>query len=391
MNHSSSEKTVTKGVESHTHVHLAISFKPRTLVCAQASKQMIRHTSPTARKFSTFSNSCWQSTASIEFPPNFSKPFRSRMWGRIFFLLTFLLFMWSPSAFFLSRSRVSCFNHKSATSLKRSSFELMATKKTKKKKEAANTLASAGSAAPSEVRKPLRVDNNINVPVRQQIAWAKAYKRIMASSFSSSNHVTKKFRQDRGPKEEEEEYTEIDFKKTKPPAVFVDGYNIIGYINSVEGRNIAFDDARDCLISDLAVLRSATGWWIEVVFDAYKAMQPQKTESIDSLLVHYTGMSETADNFIERRFGELAAEGFTNMIVATDDLVLRMVAGGAGAGYLSANMLVEELRIAYRGWEEVEVEMARESRRQRPNIGDGLSSEMKRAIEQMKAEAAAAR
>jgi predicted RNA-binding protein with PIN domain len=268
----------------------------------------------------------------------------------------------------------------------------MATKKEKKKREAAaanSAAASAGGGTTTEVRKPMRVDNNINIPVRQQIAWAKAYKRIMTSSFSSSNHVTKKFRQDRGPKEEEEEYTEIDFKKTKPPAVFVDGYNIIGYINSVEGRNIAFDDARDCLISDLAVLRSATGWWIEVVFDAYKAMTPQKSESIDSLLVHYTGMSETADNFIERRFGELAAEGFTNMIVATDDNVLRMVAGGAGAGYLSASMLVEELRIAYRGWEEVEVEMAREAKRQRPNLGDGLSSDMKRAIAQMKADAAA--
>ena len=268
-------------------------------------------------------------------------------------------------------------------------MRLTAAKKTKKKKEAAAAGSVSLSTAPTDVRKPMRVDNNINVPVRQQIAWAKAYKRIMSSSFSSNNHVTRKFRQDRGPKEEEEEYTEIDFKKTKPPAVFVDGYNIIGYINSVEGRNIAFDDARDCLISDLSVLRSATGWWIEVVFDAYKAMTPQKTESVDSLLVHYTGISETADNFIERRFGELAAEGFTNMIVATDDNVLRMVAGGAGAGYLSASMLVEELRIAYKGWEDVEVELAREARRQRPNIGDGLSSEMKRAIAKMKEDLAA--
>lgn len=120
------------------------------------------------------------------------------------------------------------------------------------------------------------------------------------------------------------------------------------------------------------------------------ARTPQKTESIDSLLVTFTGMSETADNYIERRFGELAAEGFTNMIVATDDNVLRMVAGGAGAGYLPCSMLVEELRIAYRGWEMVQVEMDKEAKRQRPNIGDGLSGDMKRAIEQMKADSAAA-
>jgi predicted RNA-binding protein with PIN domain len=279
--------------------------------------------------------------------------------------------------------------------ISRGSFPIMATKKKKKKDAdaaaAVNSLVSSKAAAP-ETRRPMRVDNNINVPVRQQIAWAKAYKRIMSTSFSSTTQVTKKFRQDRGPKEEEEEYTEIDFKQTKPPAVFVDGYNVIGYINSVEGRNIAFDDARDCLISDLAVLRSATGWWIEVVFDAYKAMMPQKSESVDSLLVTYTGMSETADNYIERRFGELSAEGFTNMIVATDDMVLRMVASGASAGYLTCSMLVEELRIAYRGWENMEVEMEREAKRQRPSIGDGLSEThpLKRAMAQMKIERAEA-
>ena len=64
---------------------------------------------------------------------------------------------------------------------------------------AANSAAaSAGGGTSTEVRKPMRVDNNINIPVRQQIAWAKAYKRIMTSSFSSANHVTRKFRQDRG-------------------------------------------------------------------------------------------------------------------------------------------------------------------------------------------------
>ena len=35
---------------------------------------------------------------------------------------------------------------------------------------------------------------------------------------------------------------------------------MIGYINTVEGRNIPLDDARDCLVSDLSVLKGATGW-----------------------------------------------------------------------------------------------------------------------------------
>ena len=45
------------------------------------------------------------------------------------------------------------------------------------------------------------------------------------------------------------------------------------------------------------------------------------------------------------------------MIVATDDNALRMVAGSQGAGYISANLLLEELRIAYRGWEQLQEDL----------------------------------
>jgi hypothetical protein len=167
-----------------------------------------------------------------------------------------------------------------------------------------------------------RVSTNINIPVRQQIAWAKAYKRLMSSSGVSNKGNTRKFRQEKGPKPIEEEYIEIDYKAAKPPALFIDGYNIIGYINSVEGRNIPLEDARDCLISDLTVLQTATGWFIEVIFDAYKVKAPEKTEIVDSIQVTYTGTDETADNHIERRFQELSKSGFTNMVVAIDDNVL---------------------------------------------------------------------
>jgi len=251
----------------------------------------------------------------------------------------------------------------------------------KKQSQTASIPPPAPSQAPAR-----RVNQNTNISMRQQIAWAKAYKRLLNSSEKSGNSgaVKKKFKKERTPKEEEEEYVEIDYQNTPPPAVFVDGYNIIFYMNMVDKREISLEDARDCLISDLSILHAATGWYIEVVFDAYKAAGPQKRESIDNVFVTYTGASETADNFIERRFNELSNEGFTNMIVATDDNVLRMVAGTVGSGYLSADMLVEELRIAYRGWEMVEEELDLEVRRHRPKIGDALSSDMKNAIEELK-------
>lgn len=170
---------------------------------------------------------------------------------------------------------------------------------TKKKKKIASSTPINSNAPSSQAKPPQRITNTINIPVRQQIAWARAYKRLISTQSSTSTGSTRKFRQDKGPKEVEEEYKEIDYELTKPPAVFVDGYNIIGYINSVEGRQISFDDARDCLISDLCVLRGATGWCIEVVFDAYKVMGPEKSESIDNVAVTYTSKAETAG--IKRR------------------------------------------------------------------------------------------
>jgi hypothetical protein len=45
------------------------------------------------------------------------------------------------------------------------------------------------------------------------------------------------------------------------------------------------------------------------------------------------------------------------MVVATDDNVLRMVAGSEGVGFLSAELLVGELRIAYRGWDQLQEDL----------------------------------
>lgn len=126
-------------------------------------------------------------------------------------------------------------------------------KSKKKKKDASLDSSPTTSTIQTSPITTQRVTNRINIPVRQQIAWAKAYKRLMTSqapggsSSSSSSQTPRKFRQLNEPRVQEE-YVEVDYVNTKPPAVFVDGYNIIGHINSVEGRNIDLEDARDCLI-----------------------------------------------------------------------------------------------------------------------------------------------
>lgn len=250
---------------------------------------------------------------------------------------------------------------------------------------ASSTKGKSGGNQATQALPPPRVTNQINIPVRQQIAWAKAYKRLtQASSGAGTTHQTKKFRKERTPKQEEEEYVEIDYVNTPPPAVFVDGYNIIGYINSMEGRNLDLESARDCLINDLCVLKAATGWWIEVIFDAYKRGGATHRMSTDNVLITFTSASETADMHIERRFEELRAQGFRNMVVATDDNVLRMIAGSSGSGFLSAEMLVEEMRIAYRGWEILEDELAQESKRNKPTLESMMSPDLREAIESLR-------
>eukprot|EP00597_Dinobryon_sp_UTEXLB2267_P000506 CAMPEP_0170059662 /NCGR_PEP_ID=MMETSP0019_2-20121128/1862_1 /TAXON_ID=98059 /ORGANISM="Dinobryon sp., Strain UTEXLB2267" /LENGTH=321 /DNA_ID=CAMNT_0010264981 /DNA_START=446 /DNA_END=1409 /DNA_ORIENTATION=+ len=180
----------------------------------------------------------------------------------------------------------------------------------------------------------------------------------------------------------------------RPPAIFVDGYNVIGMMNSlkgVSGIGNDLDAQRDSLINDLCILRGVTGWAIEVIFDAYKSpsmssKSKSKSESIDNIMVTFTSSSETADNHIERRFAELKSSGFTNMAVVTDDLVLRAVAGSnaMGMGFLTVRMLLEEISIAYRSWEQLESDMDKEMKQRTAGgtvrLGDGINSKDSEAV-----------
>ena len=164
-------------------------------------------------------------------------------------------------------------------------------RKAKKSKsaKASGSPISGGKGVPV----PRRVQAGTGVSVRKQIAYAKAYKRLVSGTgVSSTLSPTRKFKQPKTEKREQEEYVEIDYETTKPPAVFVDGYNVIGYLSKKNNKNndngmgnyalvghpmgildtsVSIEDARDSLVGDLGVLVGATGWMVEVVFDAYKA------------------------------------------------------------------------------------------------------------------------
>jgi predicted RNA-binding protein with PIN domain len=112
---------------------------------------------------------------------------------------------------------------------------------------------------------------------------------------------------------------------------------------------------RDRLLNDLCILRGVTGWAIEVIFDAYKAPpspssaspfssgMKSRSQTVDGVVVTFTSNSETADNYIERRFEELRKSGFTNMVqshFACSFVIYRYI-----VNYLHPNKLVQAVSI----------------------------------------------
>ena len=289
----------------------------------------------------------------------------------LFFIIA--VFTWGTHALIpslisekLAFSKTNCLNSK---------YVLFASKKRKKK-----VLRGSGAEA-KDKSGPQRVSSDMNISVRKQIQYARAYKRIMKASTNTKQHAPR-VKKPKAPKPEREEYVEIDYENTAPPMLFVDGYNVIGYINSVEGRRITIDEARDCLVADLSVLASATGWAIECVFDAYdNPMNAGGTRSQqDGIVVYYTSRSDTADTYIEGRMNEMIGR---QVVVATDDMVLRSAAISMGFGFLTASMVCEEFRMAYQGWEIAEAEMERESKRFRHSVAGNVSQELRSSIREM--------
>ena len=119
--------------------------------------------------------------------------------------------------------------------------------------------------------------------MRQQIVWARANKRLLQQQAmggaDAGSAVKTKFRQKKVTTTSESRQENaiddfIDYANLKPPAIFVDGYNVIGHMRSMafgssrgggddeaySSGEISFEDARYQLVSDLSVLRAATGW-----------------------------------------------------------------------------------------------------------------------------------
>ncbi len=237
---------------------------------------------------------------------------------------------------------------------------------------------------------PLRVTNDINVPVKRQIQWAKMNQEYAKSQTSFKQNNLKKKTSYRKRLDEEEQQQVIDDKRRRNADVdwdvilsngngtsagalmLVDGYNVIYQWPRLKKQmlNCNTQRARDLLVRDLEELHCIKGWRIECVFDGFGrktngpvgdspggdrvSMSDREFKRHDpgrGVRIVYSGVGASADSYIEQRCidakavtqGLLSVSG-GSLIVVSNDAMIRMVATGSGALCMSSDRLVDELK-----------------------------------------------
>ena len=136
-------------------------------------------------------------------------------------------------------------------------------------------------------------------------------------------------------------------KAVEKEYLLIDGYNIV--FAWEELREMALRDimaARDKLIDMLVDFAGFRKEHVILVFDAYKVRGGRgEVIRVGGIDVIYTKEAETADLYIEKAAHELSKK--YKVTVATSDAVEQVIIYGAGAYRMSAQNLLEELRVAY--------------------------------------------
>ena len=262
-------------------------------------------------------------------------------------------------------------------------------KKKRKKKSPNPPAATTTTSSPKPA--PMRVSNNINIPVRHQIKMAqlnKQYARQQQTSFRQKRVERTSYRrkwdedeieqaaEQRRRKGQDPDWDVILSRHNKPPLVIVDGYNIIYKWARLKKHMNKGDPqrARQLLVDDLENLGSLKGWRIEVVFDGTRRSTTgplgigpgsNKPTGVDrahktdvtkhGVRTVFSGVGIEADTYIEKRCAE--ARNVTDgqmtgsFIVATDDNLIRLAGQSAGAHCMGADRFINELKAVKKGVE----------------------------------------
>lgn len=138
-----------------------------------------------------------------------------------------------------------------------------------------------------------------------------------------------------------------------PEYLLVDGYNIIYAWDDLKTlADINIDAARDKLADILCDYQGYRKCHVILVFDAYRVKNHAETViPYHNIHIVYTKEAETADHYIARTASKM--EGQYNVTVATSDALVQMIIWGKGAKRLSANGLLEEVKMAKSSMTEV--------------------------------------
>ena len=321
---------------------------------------------------------------------------------RMLFLL-FLLLQYSLVEPFTTTSKVAlqrpnsahpsnylC-QYKIAFRSRRSSSHLYMGKRDDRNKGKKKASTSAAPPPAASAPAPLRVSNDINIPVKRQIRYAKLNQEYIKSraSFRQTNNIKKKTSFRKRLDEEEQQQviedkrrrnSEVDWDvilsngngTSAGALVLVDGYNVIYQWPRLKKQMLKSNTqkARELLVRDLEELHIIKGWRIECVFDGFgrKTNGPlgdnpggkqvsmpdresRKQDTGRGVRIVYSGVGASADSYIESRCidakgitqGKLSVSG-GSLIVVSNDAMIRMVASGAGALCMSSDRIIDELK-----------------------------------------------
>ncbi|HET7478629.1 MAG TPA: NYN domain-containing protein [Rubrobacteraceae bacterium] len=158
--------------------------------------------------------------------------------------------------------------------------------------------------------------------------------------------------------------------------LILDAYNIIRALDRYGERNTGgFDESREMLINDALKAAGWTGRVIIVVFDAHRSPEPRRDESRagGAVRVIYSGAEESADDVIERLLGTLDGAA----TVYTADFALQRTALARGSTRATPSEFQELL-------DELPLLMSSPSKPRRVRVGDYLSSDTLRALEEVR-------
>ncbi len=163
--------------------------------------------------------------------------------------------------------------------------------------------------------------------------------------------------------------------------LLVDGYNIIFAWDGLrELAETSIEGARGKLMDILSNYQGYRGIHVILVYDAYKVEGGRgEVQKYHNIHVVYTKEAETADQYIEKTARVIGRK--YHVTVATSDALEQIIILGAGASRMSAEGLLEEVRLAD---QEIRAGYLEKAPGTRHRLFDELDGPMKEFLEELR-------